>query len=245
MALFEKKTCDICGNKLGLSGRLKAADGIVCKSCAARLSPWAGDQKGATLYELRRQLVHREANRQLVADFDTSRSYGEKDRICMDAGRRQFMIVRTDNVTLENPDVIPYDKVTDCFYTVEEDRVEDLQKDERGKTVSFDPPQFHYLFDFVVTISVRDQDFDSLTFRLNKDSVSIPGGEAGVPASEREANMDYRRYVHAAEEIDGILTFRPDQGTVQAPLMACPSCGGVVTPDAAGCCPSCGTQITE
>ena len=210
MALFEKKTCDICGNKLGLSGRLKAADGIVCKACAARLSPWTGDQKGATLCELRRQLVNREANRQLVADFDTSRSYGEADRICMDAGRRQFMIVRTDNITLENPDVIPYDNVTDCTYTVEEDRVEDLQKDERGKTVSFNPPQYHYLFDFIVTIRVRDLDFDTLSFRLNKDSVSIPGGEAGVPAAERDACADYRRYVHAAEEIDGILTFRPD-----------------------------------
>ena len=128
----------------------------------------------------------------------------------MDAGRRQFMIVRTDNITLENPDVIPYDNVTDCTYTVEEDRVEDLQKDERGKTVSFNPPQYHYLFDFIVTIRVRDLDFDTLSFRLNRDSVSIPGGEAGVPAAERDACADYRRYVHAAEEIDGILTFRPD-----------------------------------
>ena len=210
MALFEKKTCDICGGKLGLTGRLKAADGTVCKECAARLSPWVEDQKGATLRDLRSQLVQREANRQLVADFDTSRSYGDLDRICMDAGRRRFMIVRTENVTLENPDVIPYDNVTECFCTVEEDRIEDMQKDERGKSVSFDPPQFHYLFDFIVTIRVRDYPFDTLTFRLNKDSVSIPGGADGVPETERTANTEYRRYLHAAEEIDGILTFRPD-----------------------------------
>ena len=128
----------------------------------------------------------------------------------MDAGRRQFMIVRTENVTLENPDVIPYDNVTDCFCTVEEDRIEDMQKDERGKSVSFDPPQFHYLFDFIVTIRGREYPFDTLTFRLNKDSVSIPGGADGVPETERTANTEYRRYLHAAEEIDGILTFRPD-----------------------------------
>ena len=222
MALFEKKTCDICGNKLGLSGRLKAADGTVCKACAARLSPWTGDQKGATLHELRRQLVLREANRQLVADFDTSRSDGDTERICMDAGRRQFMIVRTDNVTLENPDVIPYDKVVDCSYTVEEDRVEDLQKDEKGKSVSFDPPQYHYLFDFIVTIRVRDFPFDTLTFRLNKDSVGIHGGADGIPAAERDACADYRRYVHAAEEIDGILTFRPGAGGQTPPTAGAP-----------------------
>ena len=245
MALFEKKTCDICGEKLGLSGRLKATDGLVCKECAAKLSVWAGDQKGATLRQLRSQLVRREANRQLVADFNTTRSYGETDRICLDGENRQFMIVSTDNVTLENPDVFSYDDVTDCFLTVEEDRTEDMQKDEKGKPISFNPPHFHYLFDFIVTIKVRDPWFDTVTLRLNRDSVSIPGGAGGISAGERDTSPEYRRYANIAEEIRGILTFRPD-GTVTAPpLMACPVCGTVASPDSDGCCSSCGTRITE
>ena len=209
MALFEKKTCDICGDKLGLTGRMKVSDGVVCKYCAARLSVWTGDQPEATLREIRSQLVDREKNRQLVADFGTTRSYGETDRICFDGEKRRFMIVRTDNVTLENPDVFGYDDVVDCSLEVQEDRTEDMQKDEKGKPVSFHPPHFHYLFDFIVNIRVRHPWIDSVSIRLNRDSVSIPGGAGGVSAAERDAVADYRRFVNAADEIRGILTFRP------------------------------------
>ena len=40
MGLFDKKYCDICGEKIGLLGNRKLADGNLCKDCAAKLSPW-------------------------------------------------------------------------------------------------------------------------------------------------------------------------------------------------------------
>ena len=40
MGLFDKKICDICGEKIGLLGNRKLDDGNLCKDCAKKLSPW-------------------------------------------------------------------------------------------------------------------------------------------------------------------------------------------------------------
>ena len=42
MGLFDKKICDICGEKIGLLGNRKLDDGNLCKDCAKKLSPWLG-----------------------------------------------------------------------------------------------------------------------------------------------------------------------------------------------------------
>lgn len=34
MGLFDKKICDICGEKIGLLGNRKLDDGNLCKDCA-------------------------------------------------------------------------------------------------------------------------------------------------------------------------------------------------------------------
>ena len=39
MGLFDKKYCDICGEKIGLLGNRKLEDGNLCKDCANQLSP--------------------------------------------------------------------------------------------------------------------------------------------------------------------------------------------------------------
>lgn len=38
MGLFDKKNCDICGEKIGLLGNRKLDDGNLCKNCARKLS---------------------------------------------------------------------------------------------------------------------------------------------------------------------------------------------------------------
>ena len=36
MGLFDKKYCDICGEKIGLLGNRKLEDGNLCKDCAKK-----------------------------------------------------------------------------------------------------------------------------------------------------------------------------------------------------------------
>ncbi len=53
MGLFEKKYCDICGEKIGLLGNRKLEDGNMCSKCAAKLSPFFTGRKKTTLEEIK------------------------------------------------------------------------------------------------------------------------------------------------------------------------------------------------
>lgn len=37
MGLFDKKYCDICGEKIGLLGNCKLDDGNLCKECSPKI----------------------------------------------------------------------------------------------------------------------------------------------------------------------------------------------------------------
>ena len=52
MGLFDKKICDICGEKIGLLGNRKLDDGNLCKDCAKKLSPWFEERRHSTVPEI-------------------------------------------------------------------------------------------------------------------------------------------------------------------------------------------------
>ena len=64
MGLFDKKYCDICGEKIGLLGNRKLENGNLCKNCAKKLSPWFSDRRSSTVEEIKQQLAYREENQQ-------------------------------------------------------------------------------------------------------------------------------------------------------------------------------------
>ena len=72
MGLFDKKYCDICGEKIGLLGNRKLEDGNLCKDCAKKLSPWFSDRRNSTVSEIKEQLAYREKNRERAAQFRTT-----------------------------------------------------------------------------------------------------------------------------------------------------------------------------
>ena len=53
MGLFDKKFCDVCGEKIGMLGNRKLEDGNLCKDCAKKLSPWFDDRRHSTLEEMK------------------------------------------------------------------------------------------------------------------------------------------------------------------------------------------------
>ena len=73
MGLFDKKYCDICGEKIGLLGNCKLDDGNLCKECAQKLSPWFEERRHSTVEEIKRQLAYREQNKELVQKFNVTR----------------------------------------------------------------------------------------------------------------------------------------------------------------------------
>ena len=84
MGLFDKKYCDICGEKIGLLGNRKLENGNLCKNCAKKLSPWFSDRRSSTVEEIKAQLAYREENRQKVAEFHTTRTLGTNTKVLLD-----------------------------------------------------------------------------------------------------------------------------------------------------------------
>lgn len=171
MGLFDKKYCDICGEKIGLLGNRKLEDGNLCKDCAKKLSPWFSDRRRSTVEDIKGQLAYREENREKAAQFRTTRSFGEDWKVLLDEDHRWFTVTRTRDLAEANPDILDFDAITGCRMDIDESRTELTREDADGKEVSYVPPRYEYSYDFFLVISVRHPYFDEMRFSLNSSSV--------------------------------------------------------------------------
>ncbi|MBO4872805.1 MAG: DUF4428 domain-containing protein [Lachnospiraceae bacterium] len=193
MGLFDKKFCDICGNKIGLLGNKKLEDGNMCKDCQKLLSPWFSDRRHSTVEEIKQQLAYREANKARVADFHVSRSLGSSCKLLLDEGKHQFIVTRSSNWQGTNPDVVDFDQLTGCTTRITEDKDELKTKDAEGKETSYMPPRFRYSYDFKVLLTVNHPYFDDMRF----DTASFVREE--TPASADPALMGHGDVFTAAK----------------------------------------------
>ena len=111
---FKKKECSICGGEIGLLGNRKLEDGNMCKNCAAKLSPWFSERRSSTVEEIKAQLDYREANKEKVAAFRTTRTLGETTKVLLDEDAGRFMVTSARNLAEANPDVMDFSDVTGC-----------------------------------------------------------------------------------------------------------------------------------
>ena len=114
MGLFDKKYCDVCGEKIGLLGNRKLEDGNLCKDCAAKLSPFFSGRKNATVEEIKAQLAYREENRQKLASFRPSRTFGDSKKVYIDDGAGTFIVTSRSNWMDANPDLIALNQDPEC-----------------------------------------------------------------------------------------------------------------------------------
>ena len=136
MGLFDKKYCDICGEKIGLLGNRKLENGNLCKNCARKLSPWFSDRRGSTVEEIRAQLAYRAENQEKVAAFHTTRTLGADTKVLLDEDAGKFMVTRVRNLAEANPDVLDFADVTGCNLDIDESSTELKRKDNDGKEVA-------------------------------------------------------------------------------------------------------------
>ena len=170
MGLFDKKYCDICGEKIGLLGNCKLDDGNLCKECAQKLSPWFEERRHSTVEEIKRQLAYREQNKELVQKFNVTRQISTKTyNVFIDDIQGNFTIAHKLDVK-ENPDIVPLSAVLQCKMDIEQDRKEETYTKD-GKTVSYDPPVYKYEYQYRMKIQVRFPWFDDMDFRLHNFSI--------------------------------------------------------------------------
>ena len=165
MGLFDKKNCDICGEKIGLLGNRKLDDGNLCKNCARKLSPWFEERRHSTVEDIKRQLAYREQNKQLVQSFVVTRQFATNTyNVFIDDTKGNFTVAHNLDTT-ENPDIVPLSSIVMCKMEVQQDRREETYTKD-GKTVSYQPPVYRYEYDYTMRIKVRTEWFDDMDFRL-------------------------------------------------------------------------------
>lgn len=190
MGLFDKKYCDICGEKIGLLGNRKLEDGNLCKDCAKKLSPWFSDRRRSTVEDIKGQLAYREENREKAAQFRTTRSFGEEWKVLLDEDHRWFTVTRARDLAEANPDILDFDAITGCRMDIDESRTELTHEDADGKDVSYVPPRYEYSYDFFLIITVRHPYFDEMRFSLNSSSVYYEPQKLPQRAPMSHAPMD-------------------------------------------------------
>lgn len=271
MGLFDKKYCDICGERIRFLGNRKLEDGNLCKDCEAKLSPWFSDRRRSTVQDIKDQLAYREENKEKAAAFETSRSLGEGNLLLIDDEKRQFIIRRSGQSMSDNPDVLSLSQVTGCEVDIEHSKIEQKTKDAEGKPVSYDPPRHTHSYRFFLDVRVNHPWFDEMRFRVNRNNVEIitglPRQDLGAAAFQAVGALAglnlaapislepdtahdeaYQKYWEMAQAMRAALLQLPDEQPapaepVPAQKIACPCCSAVTLPDAKGLCPYCGEKL--
>ena len=192
---FQRKTCDICGNKVGLLGGTKLADGRLCKECAGKLSPWLSGLRNLTLEDIKRHLAYREANAEVVKNFNITHIVGKgKTKLYLNLPERKFIVTGNENWRNYNPDVLSFDQIVDADFNIDERKTELKTKDENGKQISYNPPRYEYSYNFETTLKVNSEWFNALEFKMNGSSIDEIDSE------------DYDKAYLACEEFVEVIT---------------------------------------
>ena len=195
MGLFDKKFCDICGEKIGLLGNRKLEDGNLCKECAKKLSPFCDDRRRSTVEQIKAHLQYREENKNALRAFSPTLTLGEDKKVYIDQMKGNFVVSRNKPGSWdeENPDVMPVASITSCGLDIDEDRDEIYMRNGEGQNVSYNPPRYKYYYNFKLRFLVNNPYFDDFEVRLNNFRVEGMG------------SMEYNRYQKMAMDIMAAL----------------------------------------
>ena len=188
MGLFDKKYCDVCGAQIGLLGVRKLDDGMICKDCNNKLSPFFTGRKKSALEDIKAQLAYREENKARLGEVVPSVTVGSGMKLYLDKESRRFVATRSSNWRNVNPDIISFDQVTDVKINVEEDEEELFDKDANGNEVSFNPPKYEYEYSFDVELSIDSPWFSSVSFELSDGRRPDSKSSEGYKTLVNEAN---------------------------------------------------------
>ncbi|MCL1847648.1 MAG: DUF4428 domain-containing protein [Coriobacteriia bacterium] len=266
MGLFDKKYCDICGEKIGVLGNRKLEDGNLCKDCAKGLSPFFTERRRSTVADIKQHLAYREDNRAAVTAFNTTRALGQGTRVLIDEHAGKFMIAGARKSEDENPDVVDCSLITNCSLDIDENKTEIMNKGKDGKSVSYVPPRYSYSYDFNFIIYVNHPWFDEMRFKLNSQPIKgeISSSRLTFTGYENTVTRSagYKECEALAEEIKAALNQVRQEASGQeasgqeapgaavafgAPnqVVTCPLCGATTTPGTSGRCEFCRGVITS
>lgn len=241
MGLFDKKYCDICGEKIGLLGNRKLEDGNLCRDCAGKLSPFFSDRRNSTVEEIKAQLAYREENQKKLAGFSPNIIFDGSMKVYIDPTAECFIVTGLSDWRSGNPDLILFSQVCGVDTDIRENKEEIFYEDSDGNEKSYEPPRYRCDYEFNVTIRVDSPWFDEIELELS----------SGNRPDSRHTVL-YREYEKKMQELADILMNREDMSATydgrNPGMYAVTSYKPAPSPAAQPAtkeewiCPSCGTQ---
>ena len=203
MGLFDKKYCDICGQKIGFFGNRKLENGNLCNDCAKKLSPFFSERRNSTVEDIRRQLAYREENEKKLAAFFPSLTFDGSKKVYIDPLRERFAVTGSSDWRSANPDLIAFSQVYGVETDIRENKEEIYYEDSDGNRKSYDPPRYACDYEFNVTIRVDSPWFDEIELELSD----------GNRPDSRSTDL-YREYERKMHELADILMRRDNRNRV-------------------------------
>lgn len=249
MGLFDKKYCDICGEKIGLLGNRKLEDGNLCKDCARKLSPFFSERRHSTVQDIKNQLAYRAENEKELASFSPTLTFEGSKRVYIDPIGERFIVTGLSNWRSGNPDLIRLSQVRAVDTDIRENKEELFYKDANGNRKSYEPRRYSCEYEFNMTIHIESPWFDEVELELS----------SGNRPESRYTEL-YREYERKMHELADILLRRDNRYRVydgdgylnrinpsdNSRMAAAPAAGAsqrnAVTNGGVWQCPSCGTQ---
>ncbi|NLA81729.1 MAG: DUF4428 domain-containing protein [Clostridiaceae bacterium] len=239
MALFDRKSCDVCGGKTGIMGGKKVKDGRLCSDCAKKQSPYLTSRKNFTVEEMKAHLDDRAANQETINAFEPTRTIGSNLKLYLDDSRGLWFLTKSRRYQDSNPDVFSADQILGARVDIEKGtRVETLERAVPAKdgkpAVPAKTKEVTY-HNFYVMIDVSHPWVNQMRLQVNNSSV-----EGGIYQPDyKEADRD------ANEIVDTLLAMRDgtlaDKEAMAKPKqkVTCPHCGATTMPDENGACEYC------
>lgn len=131
MGLFEKKFCDICGDKVNMLTQQKLSDGYLCSDCKHKLGSFTSGWKQRTVDDVKRHLELREQNKQKYQQFNCSATAGgSNSSIQVDFSNRWFIFaISNRDYKSGNPQIFDFSQLQDFWLEQEYRTLSDSDRD--------------------------------------------------------------------------------------------------------------------
>ena len=175
------KKCSICGGDLTEFGSRDIKDGIVCRYCVKKASPWLRDEDYLCrdIKAIKSHLKYREKNQKIIDVFEPERTIEGKFSLYLNRSKGQFVVSKRRDYKKDNADVLYYKDIKDLSIIEE--------KDETGN------------YNLLINIELKNKDLNNVCFRVNE----FPGIEKGSKEYEATLTKAYE-YLNGFDEEDGI-----------------------------------------
>ncbi len=115
MSNINTEVCSLCQNPLSAFGSKPTKNGIICRDCAKKASPFLSDEeiKEKTNFRMQQHLNYRLKNLKKLERFKANLELDGKYRLCLDEKRNRFLFSKRKDLLQENPDILYFRQIQD------------------------------------------------------------------------------------------------------------------------------------